>query len=187
MKMRLTLLAIFAATSAQSEEICNDLWFARNGMFDSAGYCFGSLLGKSLYDNKGCTTSNPILSVSDRQKLSLIEQREAELGCKVDTSKTAFELTALHFRKLLRDQPVRSDYESSCIGWKGQAVEVSTGPSSGKPIGTIEAGDSVLYSHFEEDGWFYVTVWSPPGFQRLKVAGWLPDLDDVQVCEDYAG
>ena len=93
MKIRFAILATIAATSVQAEEVCNDLWFA--------GYCFGSPLGTSLYDNTGCTTSNPTLSAEDRQKVSIIEQREKELGCNVDMSTTTFELTALKFRKLL--------------------------------------------------------------------------------------
>ncbi|MEP6021436.1 MAG: DUF4453 domain-containing protein [Paracoccaceae bacterium] len=187
MMIRLTILATIAAMSVQAEEVCNDLWFARNSVFDAAGYCFGSPLGKSLYDNTGCTTSNPTLSAEDRQKVSIIEQREKELGCTVDTTTTTFDLTALKFRKLLREQPIRSSYESACIGWKGPKVEVTSGPQNGDAVGSIDVGDSVLYSHEEEDGWFYVTVWSPPAFGALKVAGWLPGLGDAQSCEDFAG
>ena len=186
MKIRLAILATIAATSVQAEDVCNDLWFARNSVLDAAGYCFGSPLGTSLYDNTGCTTSNPALSAEDRQKVSIIEQREKELGCKVNMSTTTFELTALKFRKLLKEQPIRSTYDSACVGWQGPSIDLSSGPKNGDAIGSVEVGDSVLYSHDEEDGWFFVTVWSPPGFGALKAAGWLPDLGDAQSCEVFS-
>ena len=187
MKKFLTALVVAApATPAYSEEICNDLWFTRNSIFQAAGYCFGSPLGKSLFDNTGCTTSNPVLEESDRQKVSLIEQREAELACKVGTDTTSFDLNALSFRKLLKDHPIRTVYESACIGWQGPDRPVFAEKSEGAPIGSISAGDNVLYSHQEENGWFFVTIYALQDFNTLKGAGWLAASDE-QTCREYAG
>ncbi len=185
-KLATAFVLAASATSAYSEEICNDLWFARNSIFQAAGYCFGSQLGQSLFDNAECTTSTPTLDARDRQKVSLIKQREAELGCQVETGSTAFELTALSVRKVLTHQPVRADYESACIGWQGPETRVFAGKSDETPVGSIGAGDNVLYSHQEENGWFFVTIYTSQDFSELKGAGWL-DGSVEQVCEAYAG
>ncbi|MEM9343857.1 MAG: DUF4453 domain-containing protein [Pseudomonadota bacterium] len=184
--LRSAALALVLATSAQADEICNDLWFAKNGIYDAAGYCFGSPLGRSLYDNEGCTTSNPELTTADRRKVNQIEQREVDLGCEIDMSVTEFDLPALSFRQDLRVQPVRSQVESACIGWRGPTIEVFAAPSPEVPLGSIEGGDDILFSHEPQDDWYYVTVWSS-GFGEVKSAGWIPFLGDAPLCTDAAG
>jgi len=184
--LRYAALAVLFATSAQSDEVCNDLWFARHGIFDAAGYCFGSPLGLALYDNEGCTSSNPRLTADARRKVSRIEARQAELGCSIDLNQTEFELPALTFRQALREQPIRATTESACMGWRGPTIQVFAGPTAEEPLGVIENGDDILYSHEPQDDWDYVTVWTP-GFGEVKAAGWLPSFGEAQLCSDQAG
>lgn len=183
---RFAALALLFGAAAEADEVCNDLWFAKQGIYDAAGYCFGSPLGQSLYDNAGCTTSHPTLTSDARRKVHRIEAREVELGCAIDMSTTEFELPALTFRQALQVQPIRAETESACLGWRGPTIEVFAGPSADVPLGVIEGGDDILYAHEPQDNWYYVTVWSP-GFGELKAAGWLPDVGEAPLCSDRAG
>ena len=60
------LLGLVWPVQAWALEICDDLWLTRNLIFDRAGYCFGSVLGKSVFDNEGCTPGVPELAEADQ-------------------------------------------------------------------------------------------------------------------------
>lgn len=61
---------------------CDELWVARNEMFDRRGYCFTSGRGQSFFDNADCTTSSQsILNKTEKANAAVIKQVEAEKGC----------------------------------------------------------------------------------------------------------
>jgi len=62
-------------------DICFDLWYLRNEVFDSYGYCFKTAKGKKYFDNNDCTSSSVTLSKSDAALVSRLKSREKDLGC----------------------------------------------------------------------------------------------------------
>jgi hypothetical protein len=59
--------------------ICDQLWYARNAIFDRAGYCFSSARGKAAFDNTGCTGGTP--DAAGMAEVARIQQQEAANGC----------------------------------------------------------------------------------------------------------
>ncbi len=74
---------LFAGPAAQAQS-CFDLWYERNAIFDSYGYCFKTSLGKRTFDNSDCYTSRPQLSRSDLNRVNTIKRQERRRGCKVN-------------------------------------------------------------------------------------------------------
>lgn len=61
---------------------CDQLWMARNEIFDRNGYCFRSPRGQDYFDNSDCTSdSQDILSELEWQNVELIKQVEADKQC----------------------------------------------------------------------------------------------------------
>lgn len=61
---------------------CEELWIARNEIFDRNGYCFRSARGQAYFDNADCTSdSQDILSPLEWENVALIKQAEARKQC----------------------------------------------------------------------------------------------------------
>lgn len=61
---------------------CEELWVARNEIFDRNGYCFRSERGQAYFDNSDCTSdSQDILSDLEWDNVELIKSVESEMGC----------------------------------------------------------------------------------------------------------
>jgi len=61
---------------------CEQLWIARNEIFDRNGYCFRSERGQAYFDNSDCTSdSQDILSELEWQNVELIQSVEAQKQC----------------------------------------------------------------------------------------------------------
>ncbi len=61
---------------------CEELWVARNEIFDRNGYCFRSERGQAYFDNSDCTSdSQDILSELEWQNVELIQQVETAKQC----------------------------------------------------------------------------------------------------------
>jgi uncharacterized caspase-like protein len=61
---------------------CDQLWVARNEMFDRHGFCFTTAKGQSFFDNSDCTTSSQnILNKTEKANIAIIKQVEAEKVC----------------------------------------------------------------------------------------------------------
>lgn len=61
---------------------CDQLWVARNEMFDRRGYCFSSGRGQTYFDNSDCTTSDTgILNKTEKANVATIKEVEAVQGC----------------------------------------------------------------------------------------------------------
>lgn len=62
---------------------CDQLWIARNEIFDRNGYCFRTKRGQDYFDNSDCTSdSQDILSQLEWENVKLIQRWEGEKGCR---------------------------------------------------------------------------------------------------------
>ncbi len=90
MKKSLAIMLLIGATvvvtrpESAAAQSCYDLWYQRNAIFHAYGYCFRTSLGRRVFGNAGCYTSNPRLSAADRRRVNRILSRERRLGCRVN-------------------------------------------------------------------------------------------------------
>jgi len=63
---------------------CYDLWYERNSIYDSYGYCFQTALGEQTFDNSDCYTRHPHLSYDDQQTVAYIQSLEKAKHCHVN-------------------------------------------------------------------------------------------------------
>lgn len=131
---------------------CDELWFARNAMMDKAGYCFGSPLGKALFDNSDCTTTDPQLESAAQAMVQQITKNEAALSCVVDTQRKTLEDGAIGYIRQRIELDVQPPVpglwhaEESCMGY-GADVPVYAAPDQGaRVIETMRQGGDI---HFE--------------------------------------
>lgn len=180
------VVAFAVGTPALADDTCHDLWFTRNLVMDRAGYCFGSVLGKAVFDNAGCSGKSVSLDRRTQALVSRVRGLEKDLACKVDTAQPVLVLDDIDIRRRLSDLPVRDEFESACIGWRLDPLPLRSGHSAGAGIvGEIRRGDSVGFRHYAVDGWNYVTVTDRNW--RLKSAGWTDAAFGIDDCEQFAG
>ena len=176
------------AQSAFAEDVCDDLWYSRNFHFDQAGYCFGSKLGKSVFDNANCKSKNVNLSKMLNHRINLMKKIETEWECKINTSQIRV-LNIPHFnlRKNLDLQPISQGFESSCFGYTSeQQVPLYAAMSeNSKILGYVRLGDDVIDAHEEviDSTWWFATSISKAGH---TIIGWTNAIIFGQ-CEAMAG
>lgn len=186
MKKALALVLFLVPTAANAGG-CEDLWFTRNLILDRAGYCFGSNLGKSIFDNADCIGKSVRLTSSANTKVKEIQEMEKQFQCKVNTRGSALDLEDISLRRRLTNLPIRDEFESGCIGWKQGVTALRSAPDdSAAVVGRIVDGDDVLFSHIPVGNWSYVTVRSP-GWGVLKSGGWLGAKTSEASCRQWAG
>lgn len=169
-----------------ADEYCEDLWFTRNAIMDRAGYCFGSNLGQSIFDNSDCLGKSVSLSAEDQAMVAELQALEREGDCRVDTSKRSLSLADLAQRRLLRHFPLRDNSETACLGWRGRSVALHAGPDDTTAvIGKITPGDTIGYSHLPQGYWDYVQVFDDNWV--LKSAGWTDLHVSPKTCSNIAG
>ncbi|WP_342078399.1 DUF4453 domain-containing protein [Yoonia sp. SS1-5] len=183
----LCLTFLIAAPAAQaSDDFCHELWYTRNLIVDRTGYCFGSELGQSVFDNTGCTTGSPALSSADARKVARIRDVEDEMMCSVNTGSTRLNFSATAELQRLLDLPVPDRIEGGCVGWQGGARALRAGhDADAAQIGTLNDGDSVSFAHEPEGDWSYVTIYDGPDDGQ---AGWVmlaPISEDS--CAQWVG
>ncbi|PRY26499.1 YARHG domain-containing protein [Aliiruegeria haliotis] len=165
---------------------CNQLWFMRNLIMDRAGYCFGTNLGKSLYDNGDCTGKQVHLSGDESRQVKKIKALETRIGCKVNTGGTSLDVPMKSNLLRLRDMPLPADGGWGCLGWAGRAAPIHDGYSSGRRvIGSIDPGDNVFFGFLGEGGWSPVIV-AKGGNGGKEILGWI-DASLDPVCTSEAG
>jgi hypothetical protein len=188
------LLAGFLPGSANALDFCADLWFTRNAIMDRAGYCFGSTLGQSLFDNSGCKGQQVQLSPELSETVAYLRRLEAQAGCRIDTSSPFLALEDLAFRRRLTDLPLLDpDFlGAGCIGWQGPDLALQAGYTRNAPvIGQIRSGNWFSMQHINPDGWSYVIV-GQSAYEPVISAGWvkyegsLMEQMDV-LCREVAG
>lgn len=149
--------------AAHADEPCDDLWYSRNFYFDQAGYCFGSNLGKAVFDNSDCKSKNVNLAKSILQRIDKIKETEAGNSCKVKTNKARrLNIKNFEMRKTLIEQPINHGFESSCFGYKGKlrVALYAARSTNSKIIGYVNLDDNV-YSAFDEadsNDWWFATA-----------------------------
>lgn len=185
MRILVLIYALLAGT-AQADPVCDELWFTRNLVFDRAGYCFGSELGQSTFDNDGCTTSSPNLSPKDRALINAVRDIEIEWGCSVASTIPRPLDVNTDLRRQIQDLPVVTGYESSCFGWQAAPMAVRVGRSDdAQLLGHVFREDSVGFGHIPVDGWEFVTVVRN---EKLVEEGWAYfGPHDETRCEGWAG
>ncbi|MEM9060113.1 MAG: DUF4453 domain-containing protein [Pseudomonadota bacterium] len=180
------LMLVFSVVPAHADDVCNDLWFTRNLIMDRAGYCFGSILGQSVYDNADCTGKSVSLSADAQAQVSQIRDLEQSIQCRVDTGQPVIDLEDLDMRRRLIDLPVRDEYESGCIGWLEDPLPLRGGHSAAATVvGEVRRGDSVTFSHATVGAWNYVIVSDREW--RYRSAGWTDHAFPITACEQFAG
>jgi hypothetical protein len=182
-----SILAIFLVCKGlplAASGACDDLWMTRNQMMDRAGYCFGSTLGQTIFDNGDCTGHQVQLSDQDTEIIQKVQALEARIGCRVDTSRTWLELPDINFRRVLTSLPVLDELPGKCIGWIGPETPLYAGHQEPfQVIGKVMPGDDVGYNHLAVADWAYVTTHAPRG-DTMKSAGWLY-ASDGPSCSDF--
>lgn len=181
--------AIFlAVTPSQAIDVCPDLWLSRNAIFNDAGYCFKSPLGKALFDNSDCSTQSPVLSRGLQAKVAQIKDYEKSFGCRVNTNRGNLPVDKLGIRLQLRDHPVADGYESTCIGViLDRQVTLHVGKNAASEVvGFFQDGDTIDFSHESEAEWDFASGVSRNG-ERFEVLGWFRAPVSPETCRDYAG
>ncbi len=181
------LIALMPAV-ASADEFCDQLWFSRNSVYDRAGYCFSSRLGRSVFDNSDCIEGVELqMSASVAKALNNTIQIEEMWECNVDTTRETLDVPDLEFLLSLDDIPLKSDGESGCIGWRGAPIAVRSGRSMDSAvIGIIPTGAQIGMGYWEIDGWEFLST-----FGDQEVAGWA-NLDAIgfrypDSCDGWAG
>lgn len=186
--------ALIAPAAHAASEICEELWFTRNAMFDQAGFCFSSPLGRAVFDNRGCVGADVDLTTEQAALVDEVRTMERDLNCKVDTQAASLGFIDFEIRRDLDDFPMRDWSESSCIGWIGARAPMYAGAAERSRVtGWIEPGDNVLSSHTgRRDAagrfWTYYTVYRSGSGARstFKTAGWVAG-EIYDNCQDIAG
>lgn len=176
------LLAVWGG-AAQAVEICDELWFTRNLVFDHAGNCFQSPLGQAVFDNSDCLVTGAEPDPSEVEIVALVRIMEAQWECNVDTTRTSLRIPNISQRMRMIDLPVAEGYESTCVGYRGPAIDLHTGRHASAPVsGVIRPGDNLIYTFIPMHGWTFFDL------GRDGEMGWaaIPELSDLD-CEGFAG
>lgn len=188
-----TLATLAAAAPAAAEDpYCEDWWFARNLIFDRAGFCFTSPLGAALFENADCTTTEPDLPPDLTARVARLRALEEEFDCAVDTSRSTLTYPeTLEPYRMMEDIPVKDFADSGCIGYRGPEVTLHSGARADAPIiGMVQTGVSIGFGHYQEEGFDYVTIIPMDGEVPLveeAFTGWGQFGPQPLPCDGYAG
>lgn len=181
--MRWYILAFASAMAAMSGpalalNVCDDLWFTRNLIFDRAGYCFSSELGQAIFDNTDCVEGEVELTPRAEALVALIRSDEDGLQCRVDDTRTTLDVPEIATRMRMQDLPIATLYESACVGWLGDSLELRTARNDeAEVIGTAERGDALAFQFQDEGAWSFIEVLGQDGLLGM---GWAK----VQIAEE---
>lgn len=185
--MRLVpILLAFLASPVSADRLCDELWFTRNLVFDRAGYCFGSPLGRAVFGNAGCIGTEVSLSDADTSLVADIRSVEAEYNCAVDTSRRRLDFAEMNWRLRLEHLPVISGFESACIGWQVPPLPIRAGHHpDGTIIGEVQRGDQLNFGHYAQGDWEFVQVYRAGVFVNEGWVYW--GFHDAGRCANWAG
>lgn len=176
------LILSFVPLTAAADAVCDELWLTRNTVFDNNGYCFGSVLGQSIFDNSDCTTTSPLLSNAEKDLIARLQAVETQEACSIDTKRTSLDLAYIIERRTLSDLPVRGQFESVCLGYKGVPLLLTSGRHPDTAIyGEIQQGMDVFFLYEPVDGMDFVVL-------EEGGLGWVGShLFTPDTCEAMAG
>lgn len=183
------VFTLLLAGQSYASELCDDLWFSRNLVFDQAGYCFGSPLGQAVFDNSDCTTNSPSLNREAQAMVAWIKDMERLESCQVDTSRTTLQIPLLDVRRRLEDPVVLSLFQSACFGWRGASIPLRAGYGyEHEVIGYVQYGDDVHWAYewyTAPEGWDFLAVKLRDG--TSQAIGWTEVQIDPDLCDSMAG
>ena len=182
-------LAFMLAGQSMAGDVCSDLWFSRNLVFDQVGYCFSSSLGQAVFDNADCTTRSPVLDPEAQAFVAWVKKIENLEECRVDTARDWLDIPLVEMRRQLRDRVAMSPFQSACIGWRGATVALRSGHSEGDDvIGYVRFGDTIQWEYespITPSGWAFLTAKRRDG--TTLAIGWSNAYIDPQYCDSLAG
>ena len=85
--MRFSFMAILATVGAVTAvqpalaDVCYDLWYERNAIYNDNGYCFNTRDGRNTFDNSDCFTDSPDFTRGEQRRIDRIKRQENEYGC----------------------------------------------------------------------------------------------------------
>ena len=180
----LVLMFLLPATSLKAASLCDELWLTRNAIYDRAGFCFSSELGKAIFNNDDCV---PQIGNFDAKTQALIDQvHEEELRhqCNVNTSRHQLDFRDWERRLQFEDLPVPDGLESSCLNYLGPAFPLFRARNVTSAIsGKILTSDNIAYNYNGVAEWMFLTVYDDE--DQIRTEGWHPGPEPV--CEYYAG
>ena len=184
-RLAVATLMMFGSVGGAFAE-CNSMWLTRNIVFDRAGYCFGSNLGQSVFNNAGCTGTDVTLGAADQDFVNYTRQMEDEFQCSIDTSAKTLDLELIGSWMQLADLPRRDLWESSCIGWIGPSLPLRAAANDTSTVlGQVSPGDDIGLSHVDINEFSFAEI-TRDG--TLVAIGWIPaEFIGPMTCSDMAG
>jgi len=74
------------AASPSAADSCDDLWFRRNAIWHSYGYCFTTARARQVFDTSSCfrdqRAAQAAMSPASRAEVDSLQAREKALGCR---------------------------------------------------------------------------------------------------------
>ena len=62
-------------------DVCYDLWYERNSIYNDNGYCFNTREGRRTFDNSDCYTDYPDFTRREQRRINQIKRQENDYGC----------------------------------------------------------------------------------------------------------
>lgn len=183
--MKSLVLSVFLSLSPLAAFAdCESMWVTRNMLFDRAGYCFGSNLGKAIFDNSNCTGKQITLPAWQQDFVSYTKAMERDFQCNIDTSRRSLDLPLLSQWLQLIDPPRRGFGESGCAGYLGEPLNLRSAVGGGRVLGQIVYGDDILFAHDDIGDSTFVTTMRNG---RPVALGWVQINFSQMKCTSYAG
>ena len=176
------------ATPALAYDLCDDLWFSRNQLYDRAGYCFSTALGQAVFDNEDCIGKEVTLEPGADALIAHIKWMEAEFDCDVDTTASTLDIPNLALRFRLEQVVAKSEFASGCLDWQGEPLPLRAGPRpEAEVISVVMPGQDIVWE-YDTTGppadWGFVTIY----FEDQQIGlGWLVQELDHELCGRTAG
>lgn len=187
-RLALITLAVLAAQPALAFDPCDDLWFSRNQLYDRAGYCFSTPLGKAVFDNADCTGTEVTLEPGGNDLVTYVQDMEDLFDCAVNTSATSLDIENIALRLRLETVVVLSEFASGCLGWTGEAIPLRAGPrEEAEVISVAMPGDDLVWEYEGlgwPEGWSFFTIYRDESQVAL---GFARDAIDYDLCTGLAG
>lgn len=172
---------------------CDELWYVRNQLYNSAGQCFESPLGQAMFDNTDCNTNTATLGSFHAEYVAHIRAEEQVLRCAVDTSVSEpLEIVDLELRMNAYPFIGGDGASTGCNGWKGPTFSLHAEPRADAPVvAEVQAGDNLviyLESYSQPGAFWYYGLFDESG---NGAEGWgavpvfPPEAPDQ--CDSYAG
>ncbi|GHA50990.1 hypothetical protein GCM10008927_15320 [Amylibacter ulvae] len=179
---------VFFAAPTWAQSVCDDLWLSRNVIYDAHGYCFGSELGKAIFDNNGCTSVDPTLPPDLQDRIKRIWTQDRSLECAVDQSQTNINVYNQAARLRLLTQPIATeDNVKVCFGAQpNNPIVLHKDKTDTSPVlATIDTGDTLGWLHLNEGDWQFITLMSKSTAGKIS-SGWTDQAGDLR-CDEIAG